>query len=257
MKTQGLDLIALILLLVIAFLLTLAFDLKLLSSVLLFFAMPSVYLMFKNPQIIRKSLIFAAIVSVPLSLFVDTLAAVNRAWIVPTTVFGLRLFGFATIEVYLFGFFWVLFSILFYREFLDVEPETERISSRIVYYIWLSAGLILYVAVGFAFDTRLLLIPYFYIVVGVCLVLVPLLLFLLFYPRFVKRFSVAGAYFFLVLLFFEIAALVTGQWIFPGEYLGLVFVFGYRIPVEEFLIWMGLSTPALLAYYEYFADDLL
>ena len=91
---------------------------------------------------------------------------------------------------------------------------------------------------------------------GVVLWIVPLVLFLYHYPKFLLKYCLEGLYFFFLLLAFEITALKTGQWIFPaGDFIGTVTMFGVTFPIEEFVIWMMIATPPLLSYYEFFADD--
>src|SRR3989339_447213 len=71
-------------------------------SVILFFGLPSLYIAIRNPGIILKSSIFAFLFSWPLSLFVDTLAAIDGSWIIPHTIFPFKFFGVATVEVYIY-----------------------------------------------------------------------------------------------------------------------------------------------------------
>lgn len=230
----------------------------LLVSILMFFGFPSLYLAIRNPSVFRKCFTFATLVSLPLSLFVDTLAAINGSWIISKSLFTFRFFGVATVEVYFFSLLWALYVILFYEHFIVGERHNGKMSSRIVYFNLLSLALLVYVFVGVSFNNNLLYIPYFYLVIGVGLVIVPLIVFLWFYPGFIRRFFVVGLYFFFLLFCFEIAALTTKQWAFPGtEFIGFIQLFQYRIPIEEVIIWMCFASASLLSYYEYFGDDQL
>jgi hypothetical protein len=47
----------------------------------------------------------------------------------------------------------------------------------------------------------------------------------------------------------------TGQWIFPGEYVGIINLFDLSFPFEEFLFWIMISSMGFLTYYELFVDD--
>ena|SRR2546429_2427678 len=256
MRQKAFDISSVFVLSVLATIITIVVRSNVLVSVLLFFGLPSAYLALRNPRILNKGLVFALLLSVPLSFFVDTLAAINGSWIVPNSVFPFRIFGVATIEVYLFGLLWVLYAVLFYEHFFENGQTGGVMSARIMYLACLCFTLPLYVIAGLLFDNSLLYIPYFYALVGIALVVIPLVVFLSLYPFFWRRFLLTGLHFFFLLFLFEIAALATGQWTFPGkDFIGFVRVFGYQFPVEELIVWMCLATAALLAYYEYFADD--
>src|SRR5882672_11159816 len=84
----------------------------LLTSVLMFFGLPATYLALREPHLLRRCLPFALTISVPLSLFFDTLAAINGAWVVPKSILQFRFFGVASVEVYLFGLLWTLFATM-------------------------------------------------------------------------------------------------------------------------------------------------
>ena len=256
MNKSYLDVLAMILLPIIASVITLVLETNLFVSVLLFFALPALYLGIRKKRIVKKSIIFSLLLSVPLSLFIDVIAAVNGSWVVPETVFPFKLFGVATMEVYLYGFFWVLSAVLFYERFFDNGKSRTKTSPHIYFLLYLSVILIAYTSVGFLLYEPLLFIPYFYFWCGIILVVIPWFVFLYYYPEFIRRHLVLTAYFFFLLFIFEIVALEVGQWIFPAQdFIGLVKVFGFQFPIEELFIWMIAATPALLSYYEFFDDD--
>ena len=116
-RKKFIDLLVLIALLVLAAFITVAFSVNKAVSVFLFFGLPCFYLIWKCPSIFKKSFVFAFLFSIPLSVFIDTLAVFDGGWYVPHSIIPFRLFGAATLEVYLFGLFWVLFAVLFYEYF--------------------------------------------------------------------------------------------------------------------------------------------
>jgi hypothetical protein len=73
--------------------------------------------------------------------------------------------------------------------------------------------------------------------------------------RLFGKFTLAAGFFFFVNLTHELTALATGQWFFPGEYVGSVYLAGFFIPFEELLTFILLSTFSILAYYELYIDD--
>jgi len=256
MTAKRLDLITVILFPVLAAIITITIRTDLLISTMLFFGLPVVFLAVRRPSVFEDSAAFAFIVSVPLSLFFDTLAAINGSWIVPMTVYPVRLFGVATIEIYLFGLLWVLYATLFYKYFLDGSNMMDIMSSRAIYLALFSFSLPVYVVAGFSLDYNLLHIPYFYAVSGITFVIAPLIVFLTFHPNFWRKFIIAGSYFFYILTLFEIGALTAGQWTFPGaQFVGTLQLFGFRIPIEELIVWMLLATPSILAYFEFFWNN--
>ncbi len=251
------DIVVMLISPVFAAVLTASFGANLFVSVLLFFGLPALYISVRSRGIFLKSFIFAFIFSIPLSLFVDALAAVDGSWVIPKSMFPFRFLGVATVEVYLFGLLWVLSAILFYEYFFDKGSTRDPISPRLKYLIYLFSALVLIVLLFYFSNGHVPHIPYFYVLVGTASVLIPLTLFLRSHKEFAGRYALAGLYFFCTLLLFEFVALKTGQWIFPSKhFLGLMPFFGHELPLEELFIWMMAATPALFAYYEFFADDL-
>ncbi len=256
-ENKKVDIIAMILLPILAGIIVLSSKTDLvLISVLSFFGLPSLYISIRNHGIILKSLIFAFLFSWPLSLFVDTLAALDGSWIVPRTLFPFKFFGVATVEVYIYGLFWGLLAVLFYEHFFDRGKRKDKIAKSIRYLVYLFIFLIISVTVIFFINSDLLRIPYFYLLVNLIFVVPPLIIFLYSFPNFLQRYAITTIYFFFLLLLYEFIALETNQWIFPGQnFIGFVKIFKYRFPFEELFLWMVFATPSFLAYYEFFADD--
>lgn len=234
---------------------TVTFRTNLFVSILLYFGLPSVYLMARNPGIVAKGLRFALIFFIPLSLFFDTLAAINGAYIIPDTIFPFRVLGISTVELYLYAFFWILFPVLFYEHFFDKGTRGDTLSSRTKYLVYIMSVLAFAVVILFYARQDWLRIPYCYFVLAAPFIFIPVVLFLWRYPEFLKRNVLIAAYFFTFMLVFELAALHNEQWIFPGQFVGMVSVLGYAFPFEELFFWMIFGTPALLVYYEFFADN--
>lgn len=101
-----------------------------------------------------------------------------------------------------------------------------------------------------------MVIPYFYFVLMIVLGIIPLVAFLILYPSFWYRFTTIAVYMAFVNFLHEISALGMNQWSFPGKnFIGWVEVLSYRLPLEEFLLWIMCSSMFVLAWYEYFVDD--
>src|SRR5688572_10718241 len=114
---RAIDILVMLVFPFIATWVTVVFSTNLFISIFLYFALPSGYLIFRNRGIVTKSLRFAAIFFIPLSLFFDTFSAVNGAYIIPNTIFPFKILGISTVELYIYGFFWILFPVLFYEHF--------------------------------------------------------------------------------------------------------------------------------------------
>lgn len=242
---------------VLAFFITIIFNANFIVSILLFFGLPTLYLLLKKKYLLKKSFVFAIIFAIPMDIFLDTFAAVSGAWIITDTVFPFKFLGVATVENIIFAFFWILFSVVFYEYFFDKGKRKDFISNKmnpLVYF--LIVLFILTVTVMYVVDPYYLNIPFFYLIASLSFIVIPLAWFLINYPKFIKRFIVLGAYFFFVTLLFELAALEVGLWEFTSPYfIGWVEIINWRFPLEEFTFWMMFATPALIAYYEVFADN--
>lgn len=255
-KPGRIDIALMIVFPIVAAVLTLIFKFNFLISTLLFFALPSFYLSLRKPGIVPKSLIFTAIFSIPLAVVVDYLAVLDRAWLVPTTIFNFRFFGIVPLEDFVWGFLYVFFIIIFYEYFIDFGEKEDTLSKNTKYLIViLLILLILFFFVLFV-SPQLLHIEYFYLKAGIILALLPLIAFLSFFPKLWTKYLKIGIYFLGLSLLFELVGLHTNQWTFPGHnFIGFIEIFGLRIPFEEFLFWIVLGVPWILSYYEFFADD--
>ena len=256
MKVTKIDITIMLIVPIVAYIVVVSLkkDLLLLSS-LLFFGLPALYISLRNVGLVWKSFLFALLFSIPMSIFVDTLSALNGSYVIPKTIFPFKILGISTLELYIFSFLWVFFSVLFYEHFFDHGKKGDRISKHIKGFLYFVGILCSTVVFLFYTNKAWLYIPYFYLILGILFLLLPLAGFLLYYPKFIPRFVVISLYFFYFLMIYEMAALKTHEWFFVGEYVGYVTISGYSFPLEELLIWMIVATPALLAYYEYFADD--
>jgi len=255
MKSKFTDIIVMFIFPIVATATTIIFSTNLFVSILLYFGLPSLYLAVRNTGIIAKSFRFAVIFFIPLSLFFDTLAAINGAYVIQNTIFPFRILGVSTVELYIYAFFWILFPILFYEHFFDKGTGGDTLSPRTKNLVYIMSVLAFSVVVVFYTRQGWLYIPYCYFILSSLFILIPTMLFLWYYPRFTKRYVLIAGYFFFFMFIFELAALHNGQWIFPGQFVGMINVLGYIFPFEELFFWMIFGTPALLVYYEFFADN--
>lgn len=254
---KKIDISLLILFPVLALIITIFCKTNLFESTLFFFGIPSIYLTIRNHKIFLKSFIFALLLATVSSLFFDVLATLDKSWTIPNSLFSFRFFGIASVEVYFFGFFWVLLSVLFYEHFFEKSRREKIIEPKMKYLLTICVVLSSIVLITYLFnDIQILTIPYIYSWFSL-LFIVELIGFLYHYPNFLRKFILIAIYFFFLDFLFEIGALHNGQWIFAStHYIGFVELFNYKFPIEEFVFWMVFCTPALLAIYGFFDDDM-
>ncbi len=169
---------------------------------------------------------------------------------------GVKFFGLVTFEVVLWTFLSIYFIILFYEHFVHHEVVRRNWNPKMKYLMVFAILLMLVFLFFFISNPESLKIPYFYLVWGVLLFLIPFLLQLFSYPKLTQKMFLVGAYFFYFNFIYEITALKLGWWTFPGsEFIGYVQIFDVEFPLEELFFWIVLFSFAILSYYEYFDED--
>lgn len=244
---------------IIASVLSFAFSADILTSIFLFFGVPAVYLSYLCRMRIVKTAFFSVLVTLPIATVVDYVMEHTGGWFLPLSVFGdFRLFGYVTIEQYIWLFLYVYLVVMFYETFLEHAPTRERtLDPRLK---WLS--LLLLVPLGvflilLAVNHSWLQIDYFYLKFGLIMVIPPIIFLVFRLPKLLGRMLKAGTYFFFLSFIYELTALALGQWEFPAEnqFIGILDIGGMRFPFEEFFFWILLGAIATLSYYEFFDDD--
>ncbi len=253
--SKKIDIIFLILSPIFATFVSLTLKTNFLTSTLLFFGIPAIYLSWRNQHAVKKSAIFSFLFGlVGGALIIDYITHFNNAWFV-TTIFPVRIFNQAPIEDFLWGFLAVYNIIMFYEHLLDKGKHNLK-DTHLKYFVSLIIFITIIFSVIYIFDKKLFLIPYFYIKAGFIVILVPAISFLTFFPRLISKYLKTGVYFFAQSLMFELTALRLGQWSFNGnQYIGWVQILNLKFPLEEFVFWMVLFSTCVLSYYEFFDDD--
>ena len=255
-KKYKLDIFLMIAFPILATVLTIVCETNFLESILLFFVLPSVYLSFRRPALVLKSLIFTTIFSLPLGIMIDYLAIMDNSWFVPFTVFDVRFMGVIPIEDFIWVYFWVYFIIMFYEYFLDHGKRSDRISSKFKYLIALLTSVSIVFASCFFVAPDLLSIEYFYLKGGIIVAIIPLIIIFFLNSNLFIKYIKIGTYFAIMSLMFELVGLHNDQWVFTGNnFIGFIEFLGHRFPLEEFTFWILLGSIWVLSYYEIFADD--
>ncbi len=252
---KKLDIFLLILFPLLSVVLSLIFKVNFLTSILLFFGLPSLWLSIRAPSQIKKTLVFSLILAIPLGFFADYIAVLDHSWFVPLTVFPVRLLGLVPIEDLIWGFLLIYSIVIFYEHFLN-KGKHELIDRRMKYLIWPLIVLLIIFFTVLLTKPNLLVIPYAYFWLGTIFFVLPTVTFLSFFPRLLSKYVKVASYFFLLATLFEITGLQLNQWTFPGvHFLGWINLFGYIFPFEEFFFWFIMGAIGVLSYYEFFDDD--
>ena len=225
-----------------------------LQSLVLFFAVPAIYISFRAKEKVKKVAWFSLLVSIPVAMLVELVAYWDQAWTIPQSLFPLRLFGFSPIENYLWQFLTVYTILIFYEHFCNPKfqpgiSKKIKIMSAIIYPLTFIAIIL------FAFKSPLLHISYPYFWFCIPFFVVPIVLFLAKYPAYFSSFLKVQLFFLYIHTLFEIIGVKFNHWIYSSEhYIGWVTFLGQRFPTEEFVFVMLLGAFASCSYYEFFTN---
>ncbi len=255
-KKRTVDLALLLCYPLIAYVLCLFFELNMFLGTVLFFGVPSIHLALRAKEFDKKAFYFSLLVSVPLIVIVDYIGQLTMMWSFPHSIFPHRLLGVITGEIV----FWIVLNtfccIVFYKYFLDHHLVHSSLHNHMRLCISITAGVLFLFSIAFLWFPDSLEIPYFYLLMGVVLMLIPIMIEVAFKPKFLHKFFIVGSYFFYLSFVCEIVALKLDWWRFPGnDFIGWVEVVGVRFPLEELLVWMVWMSMAILSWYKYFEED--
>jgi len=231
------------------------FQVRFLTSTILFFAIPATYLFFRKPKQIKRlgATVFVGMIG---AFVIDFLAEINSAWSWAPDgqlVFTNKIFGLIPLDVLIWYFFWIVFTVVYYEHFFEHE-RIKRVSRRFKSVLAFFVAVLALLIFAFYIDPELLKFRYAYFVIGI-LGAIPFFYLILKKPHLIGKLLKAGIFNIFLFLSFELTALRLNQWRFPGEYIGTVSLLGLQFPLEEFVFWIILGAPIILSYYELFIDD--
>ena len=228
-----------------------------LTSSILFFGLPSIYLSIKNREKIKKISFFTFLVSIPIALIFELVAFGDKAWSVPKSFLSYRLLEFIPLEDYIWMFLVTYMIIIFYEHFCNRNFKKET-SDKTSYMVAILYTLTVILLVIYFLNSSLLSVPYSYLWAGIILFLIPSALFLYKYTYYLLPFSKVSLFFFYAHILFELVGLKLNHWIFTGNhFIGWVSIIGLRFPVEEFAFVITLGGFSCLTYYEFFTSNKL
>lgn len=251
---KKIDIFFLAILPVAAALIALIFRTNYLITTLLFFGLGSIWFSYRTPNRILRASLFSVLLAVMGTIVLDYIIVNDNAWWSPT-IFPSRLLGILPYEDFIWGILQAYFVIILYEHFLD-KGKHQLVGRNFKYFIYFLIGLLSVFFLAFFLKPALLQIPFAYFWIGSIFFLLPSIAFLVRFPKIFPKFIKLGSYFLLLHIVFEFTALKLGNWTFPGaNYIGLVNIAGFSIPIEEIVVWWLLFIFTILSWYEFFDDD--
>jgi len=242
------EIASLILVAIISFIIVSILESNLLITTLIFFALPTIYLSFKNQASIKPALIFALLASLTFGLLIDYLGYINQVWYTPETIFGVRLFGGIPIENPLLPFLWIYLILISYAHCTKDKLQAFSIRKLIII---ISLVFATFIAVFLINQSLLGQIHYFYLLVVGMFIIPPITIITIQSPGYLPKCLPAVLYIGIVSILDEIAAVKLNHWNFPStDFIGWVDILDARFPIEELLSFVLIGPFAVLSYYE-------
>ena len=215
--------------------------------------MPALYLLYQNIGHFRKAAIGASILSILLFSF-DFIAEFNGAWgwnvdfVIPYVFWNV-----VSADIMVWYFLWMFLIILFYEHFLE-HDRSRRISRHAIPVASAGVFIATLVVVTYINIPHVLIIPYAYAILSaITLLICAVELFRR--PRLASKVAKTIPYFAILFMAYEITALHTGLWTFPGMYVGFISISGLVFPLEELVVWILTSSASAALYYEFTVGD--
>lgn len=224
------------------------------NSVLLFGGI-SFYLSLKNRHAVNRALIFSIIFALAGSFVIDYFGHLDGSWYI-STIFPFRIFGVATLEGYIWAFCLTYCIIMLYEHLFD-HSRHKLVARRMAYFIPVAISILFVFILSMFFTDRSVNVSYLYLR-WMLFMLFTTALFLIAFPRYLKRLAIISSYFFAVGMLQEVIALSKGYWSFPGQnFIGWISIGQFRFPYEELFFWMFIFSTGVIAYFEFFDDNRL
>ena len=254
-KSLKIDLTVVIAIIVVSTFIILKFEVKPLISGIFYFLIPSIYLLLRKTKDIKNIFIGSLVFGLWFGFLFDFFVTFNKGWFVPQNqlIFPYRIFGVLPIDDVIWWFLLVLIMTIFYEHFIE-KRKAGKLSKNLKYALLPSILIAPIIFILFFVSPNLLEIRYVYLVLGL-IAIIPFIYLIIKKPFFISKFIKISIFFFFLFLIYELTALKLGQWVFPGEYIGVVEIFNLQFPFEEFFFWIMISSAACLSHYEIFVDD--
>jgi len=238
---------------IVASLLSFLFKANFIVATLLFLVLPSIYISLRDKKSVARAAIFS-LAAMPFLFVLEYFAVKSGAWYFTKTIFSTRIFDTIIPEVLLWYFFWVYLVIIYYEYFIDYDKHPKLYGHKLKYPFFIFIALVIS-TIFLAIYKVSVSIPYFYLIIGIIMAVIPVALALFDFPKLFTKFTKVTIYFFYLYLVIDLTEIALGHWIYPGKFIGWFEMFGQKLPVEELFAWIILGAAALLSWYELFDDD--
>lgn len=251
------DSIVLLILPIVAWALSLWFEVNFFYATLLFIGIPALWLTLRSEASqIKKSALFSLLFGIPLITLVDYIATLDRAWFITETIFPVRFLGVVPFDDYIWGFLFLYLVVLFYEHFIDAGKKKRILGQRMRYFIIASSVALMVFVYLLLFQPAVLQVPYAYVLMGIIVLALPTITLLYYHRALIPKFLKLIPYFVYLTVFHELTALHLHQWEFPGDHLvGWVHIGQYTLPLEEFIFFFFFGAIGIATYFEFFDDD--
>jgi hypothetical protein len=219
-------------------------------STIFYLIIPSVYLLLKYPGFRKQILIFSLPFGVILATVLEYFATYNRIWVANSHL--PNIFGYLSLESFLWWPGWIIIVIAIYNIFIN--PRHKKTNENFKWFILLLAISVVMFAIWLLLGSPR--IEYAYLKFFSLPIIAPIIYLLIKKPKIfpnIIKFSLIVAIFSLI---YEIVGLKLSHWTYPGEYIGIIHLFGINMPIEELLLWVILGSVAIVSYYEITNDDI-
>ena len=196
----------------------------------------------------RRVLVFSLVTVAFFAPPVELISRLADAWDVQSVL--PRPFGVLPLENLIFAFLNFFWGLSFYEYFVAGDRR-HGVSRRFRTLIGLYLLLDIVVFGVFSWDRRLAGVSYLW--TGLLVLVAPAALIFWRRPELLRRVWLPTLFFAAVFFSYEYVSLCIGSWWWPGHYLMPTKLCGRVFPLDDVLVWYLLSTPALIAGYEFFA----
>ena len=209
------------------------------------------YLFYLNHRSGKKILLDGLILGLFGNLCFDTFAHNSKAWFSPS-IFSFRIIG-APIENFIWGVLFVLLVFGFYEYFFDSSHGT-KLPPEHRYWVVVVVIVTMLFPIMYALNPKIFIIPSFYLL-SIAVLLVVDFFILKGHPKFATKAILATVALLPLSFVHEFVSLELHYWIFEfGNHLAYVNLFGYIIPFEELMFFIG-APLATICIYELFIDN--
>jgi hypothetical protein len=237
--------------LIIALILVLIFKPIYIVSIIIVLAIPAII----NFSWLKKSrwpvLLFSVLSGLLFAPPVELMARILNVWDVQSIFY--RPLGLIPIENMVFAFLNFFWALSFYKYFTD-DDNSSIINKRFKYLIGLYLVFDILIFGLYFYNPALVGANYF--LIALIILVIPGTLLFFRNTRLLKK-TITTTIFFAILFFaYELVSLEIGSWFWPGNNYWLSLrIFGQNMPLDDIIIWYFMSTPVLIAGYEFFVDD--